>query len=270
MHCVLRRSILCFMLLFAACGGCANVDKPLRPVRKAPSLHSLKDISIEMKIAVIYNDGGVSRGTGSGVLLDEYHVLTAAHVIVNFQSARKEKDVKLILGPFVVDHKGEEAVEYDVVKMDITRDLALIRLIKPIKRARYAELGIATPKLGDTILYFGVDANSKDVDLRISTVAREDSPGIPYHFRISEVMVPGNSGGPAFDKDGFLVGIMTRYAMMPAHGHLITSGLSLAVNLQTIRLFLKDYLRRKALRDGHKKSKQARLVRDYGDLRRRT
>jgi S1-C subfamily serine protease len=50
------------------------------------------------------------------------------------------------------------------------------------------------------------------------------------------VVLPGNSGGPIFDEDGYLVGILVRStSMLGPYG---ASGLGIAVDIHEVKGFL--------------------------------
>ena len=185
-------------------------------------------------VLVVTNDG-----IGSGSLLDNGTILTNWHVVSG------NKQVNVIFKP--TDPLGklssQDMVAADVVKVDRTRDLALLqpktlpsRLIKPIKVA-----------LGDN-LEVGADVHAIGhptgeawtYTTGIVSQIRPDyewsgGPKDPKHratvIQTQTPINPGNSGGPLLEDSGMLVGVNS-FATMDAQG------INFAIAAKDIRSFL--------------------------------
>ena len=139
---------------------------------------------------------------GSGVIVgDGYFVVTNAHVVSD------------ALGDVEVAHYqevGPRVVTYgSIIYVDEFVDLALIRLTAPLGPPVNVSFG--TPELGEDLVIGGFPAMGGETLTAITgTVAGFDSDGLTIKF--DGEIGQGNSGGPALNTKGQLVGIVT-YAM---------------------------------------------------------
>jgi len=204
-----------------------------RTTRGARNIAIFRDAAPAV-VLVVTNDG-----IGSGSLLDNGTILTNWHVVSG------NKQVNVIFKP--TDPLGklssQDMVAADVVKVDRTRDLALLqpktlpsRLIKPIKVA-----------LGDN-LEVGADVHAIGhptgeawtYTTGIVSQIRPDyewsgGPKDPKHratvIQTQTPINPGNSGGPLLEDSGMLVGVNS-FATMDAQG------INFAIAAKDIRSFL--------------------------------
>ena len=137
----------------------------------------------------------VNGGHGSGVHIGNGLVLTAAHVVVGATGVT----VKLSDGQIL---KG------DVQWAAKAQDVALIRVEHP-ERMGVANLECRDMVIGEEITVYG---NPLNIDYmrtygRVGGAPRSASPWesvIPSDISVA----PGNSGGPVFDADGDVIGVL--------------------------------------------------------------
>ncbi len=136
----------------------------------------------------------------SGVLLNNYLVLTAAHAV----------------GPentTVFLNCGEEGTVGLVTKRAVTMDLALITLLQPCRGIAPLELGDRPPEDGEEVSVAGypsrklAHATGKVQGYRL--FGHKSQRGVFWLAMVFSADVrPGNSGGPVISKFGKLVGIV--------------------------------------------------------------
>jgi serine protease Do len=144
-----------------------------------------------------------SSGLGSGVMISEREIVTAAHVV---QVAENIK-VQFSDGE-IIPAKVKSALKFS--------DVALIELIYPKKNAVIAKFGNSDElKTGERIFIIGApyglsySLSSGYVSGRLS----EGNPNNPFIFhemiQTDAAINHGNSGGPMFNLDGEVVGIVS-------------------------------------------------------------
>ncbi|GAB2974634.1 MAG TPA: trypsin-like peptidase domain-containing protein [Actinotalea caeni] len=151
---------------------------------------------------------------GSGVILDaEGHVLTNNHVV---EGARQ---VQVMLW----DGRLYEA---EVVGLDPTTDLAVIRLVDPPSDLEPATLGTSDDlEVGEPVMAVGnplglastvttgiISALDRPVAASSQT---SQSTSVTNAIQIDAAINPGNSGGPLFDAQGLVIGITSSIATLP-------------------------------------------------------
>ena len=148
-----------------------------------------------------------SDGQGSGVLVGQGHVLTAAHVV-----GREEK--VLVNGVY-------EAV---VLKVDPVNDLALLHCdgLMEHEAVRFAS---ELPHVGDYVLHVGYQLGR----LTVTTGNWGESVSSPIAF--------GSSGGGVFDTQGRLLGIVVRVRVT---GFSVVWHNVIVVQLADIRQFMEE------------------------------
>jgi len=179
--------LLVLLSLHAACA--------CQPVTAAAPV-STRDTSAQYKAAV----GIIVPGSmGSGVLLDSYTVLTAAHVVDG-------QDVALIV-------YGDVEVIALVEARDEVNDLARLKLSAPIETMP-TTIG-AVPTLGSEICVAAVVPQKRHRCGEVQPDA--EAPGDIVHNIITE---PGNSGSGVYNMSGELVGIATHLWQCNATGQI--------------------------------------------------
>jgi S1-C subfamily serine protease len=135
--------------------------------------------------------------SGSGVFVSaDGLLLTAAHVITG------ANEIKIVTVNGVV--------QADIVQIDKANDVAMLRCKGNFKAARVINSRVV--RLGQDVFTIGFPQitlqgfNHKFTDGKISSLsgAHDD----PREWQISIPVQPGNSGGPLFDVNGNLVGIV--------------------------------------------------------------
>jgi hypothetical protein len=181
-------------------------------------------------------------GLGSGSLLKTclsgcVNILTNRHVVGN------ERRVRVVFKPSDPSGKpkDEEVVQADVIKLDVRRDLALLR---PVSIPSRRPLDISTEDIidvGTDVVAIGhptgeawtftkgiVSAFRPDYEW---TGGPNDSKHIATVIQTQTPINPGNSGGPLLTEDGKIVGVN-------AFGTKGTEGINFAIAAKEIRAFL--------------------------------
>jgi len=144
-----------------------------------------------------------SMGLGSGVLVREDMVLTAAHVVGNAE----EIMVQLYDG---------QAVPGKTVRISKIADVALVLLTKPLKNPQVATLGNSDDtRIGEEVFVIGAPMGlpfslSKGViSGRHSEENKTYAGKILEFFQTDAAINTGNSGGPMFNYKGEVIGIVS-------------------------------------------------------------
>ena len=176
-------------------------------------------------------------GEGSGLILDDQgHILTNNHVVAGAQD-----DVVTVT---LADGRLFRA---DIVGLDPTTDLAVVKLQEPPSGLRPVALGNSDEvRVGDPVLAVGNPlglANTATTGI-VSAVDRpvsasdgmQQSPVVTNAIQIDAAINPGNSGGPLFDASGRVIGITSSIAtlsggMLGSQAGSIGLGFAIPVNL---------------------------------------
>lgn len=173
-----------------------------------------------VKIGIIHDKAG---GVCSGAILSSAGiVLTCAHC---FEGKVKKVYIKTSTGRYFLAQP---------LLIDRNRDLALIAPVSYAGKFDYFRFG-KQPKIGQQVISLG------------SPLGIQGTTGVGYVSNLvrnkylyilhSAFINPGNSGGPLVDMDGRLIGI--NEAMLRVDVFTIAQGLYVAIDLQTIKEFLK-------------------------------
>jgi S1-C subfamily serine protease len=152
-------------------------------------------------VAIRVEPGGGVLRYGTGVLLDDGRVLTAAHVT----KGAKPPTVHVLFGG-----RGDRP-EFDAtdpratqIKENNTDDFALITGLTVPEWASGIKIAAKEPKLGDVLTSIGLEAPDA-VRLHCGKMLGRDFAGTKLCMGV--LAQPGDSGGPVFNADGQLVGI---------------------------------------------------------------
>jgi serine protease Do len=144
-----------------------------------------------LRIEATFCDGGGS--TGTGFLISDTEVLTAAHVIGDASSVDLSRS------------DGTE-VSAQVVGTDETRDLALLELEEPITGHIFS-IDDSGARVGDEVAALG-HPRGLNLSLARGVISSLDflDAGVLFHQTDAPIN-PGNSGGPLIDIDGTVIGL---------------------------------------------------------------
>lgn len=141
--------------------------------------------------------GASGERIGTGFAIDAHQVITARHVVVG------SLDVQ------VAELDGER-LNARVVGMDARTDLALLEVsgaeLTPVLPGRTDTL-----RVGDTVVAIGAPyglGHSLAVGV-VGSLGRRIDDGALEFVQLSVPLNPGNSGGPVFDGNGRVVGVLT-------------------------------------------------------------
>lgn len=173
-----------------------------------------------VKIGIVAASGS---WIGSGAFISpEGLILTCAHLFGH-------KTDKI----FVKTASGQTYLAR-LVRVDHTVDLAVLK-IDALKPFPYFRLG-ADPYIGEPVMEFG---SPLEMQGTVTFGYVENLEGGPSKYTIQGCPNnPGNSGGPLVDYSGRLVGV--NVAMLMLNPFQIAQGLNLAVNMPTIRTFVRQ------------------------------
>ena len=228
-----KRIAALFALLlpvFPAAAAAADDPPPLREVfsRVDPAVVEIRTTESDVPGPGMAQPAAL-QGLGSGVMIaPEGKILTAAHVV---QTA-DQIEVRLQSG---------ETIPARVVSSEPLVDLALIQLEKPPRTPFIAPLGDSDAMaVGDRIFVVGAPLGVSHT-LTVGYVSGRRKPGstvsgiAPVEFFQTDAAInQGNSGGPMFNMQGEVVGIVS-YILSRSGG---SQGLGFAVTSKVARLLL--------------------------------
>lgn len=151
---------------------------------------------------------GSSLATSSGFLIDSQHVVTCCHCICS-PSGRKNGTIKVY-----IDVKGGTIVDGEIIGVDGTLDIAVLRLKKPIPGSTPLKWTLTKPRRGEQCVVIGSPYG--DVQSVSSAYVRDTSfygsgllPTVFESILIDGSAIGGNSGGPMINMKGEVVGVIS-------------------------------------------------------------
>ena len=150
---------------------------------------------------------------GSGSLLQDNEILTNLHVVDN------NREVTVVFKPADPNGKAtaDEVVKADVVKIDVQRDLALLRPRSlPNRTVRPLQVSLQDIEVGADVRAIGhPNGENWTYTKGIVSSVRPDykwsgGPGDSHRATVIQTQTPinpGNSGGPLLSDDGKIVGV---------------------------------------------------------------
>lgn len=183
----MKFAALCLVFL---CGSCAA----LRVVNPGLSVDDQYDVGV--KVGVLCSNGVKS---GSGVAISAREVLTARHVITC--------PVGEPLGMVIVGQQLGEDVLDVVLDSDASSEVDAVRLVvagtaTPFKKWARRDPSGRKLQRGEVVCVYGMNMP----DFPMAKCGRVAAVG-ENRAVVSTHIVPGNSGGPVFDGNGYLVGL---------------------------------------------------------------
>ena len=183
--------------------------------RPYPDFERMRAASVE----VIIEQNGVSIGHGSGVITSQ-GILTAAHVAQALPSGGRLL-VKFEQGEFVV--ASIDRVAYAVDNTGWSTDLALLK-VHTTSGYPVASIDCTQHRVGDAVYVVGNPGIVRWAVTRgivISDMPREGWPAGRW-LQTDATVAPGNSGGPMYDADGDVIGIVSHGQAMGSFVRVMT------------------------------------------------
>lgn len=211
--------LACGSVLVAGVGAGVGVGELTHAL--APKHHAATQASSVVYIKITAGD---IQGHGSGVDIGDGYVLTAAHV-ADHQPADDDTGTAQSNQPApkttlsVTDSLGK-AHDVQVLWVNHTYDVALLKIGDAANVAASNLACHATYQLGEKLSFAGNPSFVHDV----TTFGQVGNPNIitagPWKaaVTISGTLIPGMSGGPAYDVHGDVVGINVGVADVPGMG----------------------------------------------------
>lgn len=172
----------------------------------------------QAQTVLVTSEGLQGGGRGTGVLLDETHILTCAHM------AKSEKEEL-----FVYTYPLGSVVRARLEFVDRSNDLAILLLDQPVVVSRYPVFEHHWTE-GDPITVVGNALGAMKWLVVKGVIAGEEREDLVTDARVN----PGNSGGPWFDADGSIVAI-SAWGIGPHEGRI---GLAGGISANKIEAFL--------------------------------
>lgn len=183
-------------------------------------------------------------GIGSGVWIDERHLLTNCHVVKMFRELERDQAgylVEFYNTVTLVSHDEQKVFKGEVLACDVGKDLALIRSHWPNHDIQPIDLEWRTPRFGAVIYSAGYHHNLP-LSPKVGLMGKHGMVKGKNRVGVSMSLGPGDSGSPIFDRWGNLVALVT--AIMAAHtsyGHVIQMAeIGVAIPGITINTFLDE------------------------------
>lgn len=198
-----------------------------------PSFEELIEARKRVTVKVLAsNDDDENVYFGSGVIVDKHgFVLTANHVV----NARETIMVQFYGSPF--PHKAfviQSSPELDLALLFIDSEQGVMTEQAPISRALRIRVGQRIFAIGNPSSFKWVT-----IDGMITKIGyyRDNRDVLAYYFFTNAALNPGMSGGPLFDMEGNLIGLMN--SIYSPHGAQV--GINLCTHGEDIVRFLNDY-----------------------------
>lgn len=183
-------------------------DRPPAGPADTPSPEDLPDFAstyaeVSDGVVRLAVDTCAGSFTGSGALVAENLILTAAHVVDDYSSVQLQI--------------GDQAVVGEVIGFSKEEDLALVKANRPL-RGHVFEIHAETPPVGTAVAALGYPlsgplsfAGPGNISTHGESIDLTDRDGeiaeIAEVIRISTPTNGGNSGGPVIDEEGRIAGI---------------------------------------------------------------
>ena len=171
---------------------------------------------------------------GSGSLLQDNVILTNLHVV------KENQEVAIIFKPMNPNGKAtaDEVVIADVIKIDVQRDLALLRPRSlPNRTVRPLQISSQDIEVGADVRAIGhPNGENWTYTKGIVSSVRPDYEWLAHRATVIQTQTPinpGNSGGPLLSDDGKIVGVNS-------FGDKGAEGLNFAVAAKEISYFLRN------------------------------
>lgn len=165
--------------------------------------------SEQTQTVLIENVGFMATARGSGILLDETHILTCAHMV-------SSPNDELLVYTYPLGSVIKAVPEY----VDVKADLAILTLAQPVI-VTVAPIFERHWVDGEAVTVIGNAMGSMKWVISAGVIASEDRQYLYTDARINH----GNSGGPWFDASGNIVAL-SDFLIEPKEGAGIAGGIS--------------------------------------------
>lgn len=191
------------------------------------------------------------NGLGTGVWIDEYHMVTNCHVAQMFAVYTREEEDDGNLEPLEVSYKPARAVNWDrsmnfemeVVACDTHYDLALLRSKWPNHEAEKVDIQWRAPQLGTEVYSAGYRYGlplAPKVGYYGLRQTMMDTPRVGITIPVGS----GDSGSPVFSANGELVAVVSAvYARRTYFGDTIPLvNITIAIPGVIVKLFVEEHM----------------------------
>lgn len=143
----------------------------------------------------------VGEGHGSGVHTGNRYIVTAAHVVGQAATVK------------VKTSRGGEA-DADVLWVNKAHDIALLRA-QSLPEVDVSRLACGNPSVGQPVSAVGNPGPLEFITAygRVSSLLKHGNPWADFYI-VSMAIAPGMSGGPVFNEQGQVIGLVVGVAMM--------------------------------------------------------
>ncbi|MFO0998195.1 MAG: serine protease [Alphaproteobacteria bacterium] len=179
--------------------------------------------------------GGIVNGASGTIIARSGLIITAAHIAI---------DPKLDAEIITLDGRAHKA---RILRVDPARELAVLQM-QPFAGMQVAELAdSARLAKGDPVFAVGTPGNrpgvvslGRVVESRRASRLEYNGYGFDDAIKLKIDVEPGNSGGPVFDRDGRVIGIVASFVLGDVDASKPTPPprLAYAVPSNSIRAFL--------------------------------
>ena len=196
---------------------------------------------VRRSVVRVIAESGRSRNVGSGVHLGDGIVLTAAHVVEGGQR-------------FSAGVVGEALSSARLLVVDKALDVALLKLTTPPRTS--ARLATSVPQIGSRVISVGWGSAKV---LRWNLGRMESFTGVGERTGMfwSGSSRSGDSGGPAFNVAGLVVGILSGTSRRSTHG----------THVGKLWAFVRPWCQRKARQPAPKPDQRDDLREQIAELR---
>ncbi len=227
------------------------IPPPKDPRNIVPAVvREFEAMGFKVSLMPLDKPGVGSQGTGF-VISSEGHILTCAHIVGEEKTA-------------TVQVSGAR-YEADVVHKDKERDLALLKIRKD-NAAALVPLSFRNDRrygIGEDVSTVGFPLSSVlGNSARYTKGSISSTTGLkddPKQIQISAQIQPGNSGGPLFDKDGVIIGVVSQtlnpLRTLVETGGALPQNINFAIKAEVVLDYLgsadKDLYQSLAFNKGH-------------------
>ncbi len=199
-----------------AVGDVSNKDFPMPDL---PPDHPLRDFFDQFKHG--QPERRPMRAQGSGFLISP-----DGYIVTNHHVADKADEIEITF-------ENEEKYKARIIGSDSRTDIALLKIDAKKKFGSWLEFADAPPRVGDWVLAVGNPFGlGGTVTAGIVSASGRDIGSGPYDFlQIDAAVNRGNSGGPAVNLDGKVIGVNTAI-YSPSGGSV---GIAFAIPASTAR-----------------------------------